>query len=401
MLILTLGCSKSGDIPDTNIEQPKDEEVEIIAEPIIATYLTIKTGCLLNYGNQGNWIIVYDESGNLIDYKAFQENEIITFESDETETHEKYSVTFLTINEFLGSVWNRLNTSTEVLMGSTLDYSCIEENNASIPIIGNFNVTIKNVPDDLTVTSINASNGENVGFSFSESSSNGLMTYEADLNILEAKTDYVITIQDGNENAKYYELENYEIGEKISINYEDFNSYTDYIDINYPEHTSLRLLLHGINTNEAYSLSQAFSNGNSQGSLRLGNLNRFDTYKVLYEIQPNSKYAYRFKSTGEFPTEIITPIQPSITIADPSIQEFKFETSLSDFQSKTTLWKSNPNSDHTTTWNIDSSANYNPTISELPEEIIKKNPQLSLNNLEYSQTMFQLNFNEMITIFHN
>lgn len=399
LLILTLGCTKnSGDILETKAEQPKEEEVEVIAEPVIATYLTIKTGCHLNYGNQGNWIIVYDESGNLIDYKAFQENEIIAFESDETETHEKYSVTFLTINEFLGGIWNELNTSTEVLMGSTLDYSCIEENNASTSITGNFNLKIKNVPDDLTVTSINASNGENVGFAYSESSNNGLMTYEADLNILEVKTDYIITIQDGNENAKYYVLENYEIGEEISINYEDFNSYTDYTDINYPEHTSLRLLLHGSNTNEAYSLSQAFSNGNTQGSLRLGKLNRFDTYNLLYEIKINSEYVYTFFNTGEFPTEIITPEQPTVTISDSSIQEFKFETSITNYLNKTSSWYSGTTNENFTTWDVSSTRNYNPIIGNIPTEISTSHSNLEIEDLIYKQIKFDLNEDETIII---
>lgn len=399
MLILTLGCTKnSGDILETKAEQPKEEEVEVIAEPVIVTYLTIKTGCLLNYGNQGNWIIVYDESGNLIDYKAFQENEIIAFESDETETYEKYSVTFLTINEFLGGIWNRLNTSTEVLIGSTLDYSCIEENNASTSITRNFNLIIKNVPDDLTVTSINASNGENVGFAYSESSNNGLMTYEADLNILEVKTDYIITIQDGNKNAKYYVLENYEIGEKISINYEDFNSYTDYTDINYPEHTSLRLLLHGSNTNEVYSLSQAFSNGNTQGSLRLGKLNRFDTYNLLYEIKINSEYEYSFENIGEFPKEIITPLQPTIDILNSSIQEFKFETSISDYQIKTSSWYYGVSNENYTTWDISSTKAYNPVIGSIPTEITTLHSNLNIEDLIYKQTKFVLNDDETIIL---
>ncbi|WP_437369988.1 hypothetical protein [Maribacter litoralis] len=399
LLILTLGCTKnSGDILETKAEQPKEEEVEVIAEPVIVTYLTIKTGCLLNYGNQGNWIIVYDESGNLIDYKPFQENEIIAFDSDETETHEKYSVTFLAINEFLGSIWNRLNTSTEVSMGSTLDFSCIEENNASNFITGNFNLKIKNVPDDITVTSINASNGENVGFAYSESSNNGLMTYEADLNILEVKTDYIITIQDGNENAKFYVLENYEIGEEVSINYEDFNSYTDYTDIKYPEHTSLRLLLHGSNTNEVYSLSQAFSNGNTQGSLRLGKLNRFDTYNLLYEIKINSEYEYSFENIGEFPKEIITPLQPTITILNSSIQEFKFETSISDYQSKTSSWHYGVSNENYTTWDITSSKAYNPVIGYIPTEISTLHSNLDIEDLIYQQTKFVLNDDETIIL---
>lgn len=400
LFILMSGCSKnSGDTPDTEAEKPKKEEVEVIAEPIIVTYLTIKTGCLLNYGNQGNWIIIYDEIGNLIDYKTYQENQIITFESDKTEIHEKYSVTFLTINQFLGSIWNRLNTSTEVLNGSTLDYSCIKENNASNPITGNFNLTIKEVPDNLTVTSINASNGQNVSFAYSESSNNGLLTYEGDLNILELKTDYIISIQDGNEDAKYFVLENYEIGEEISLTYEDFVSYVNYTDINYPEHTSLRLLLYGSNNNdEGYSLSEAFSNGNSQGSLRLGKLERFDTYKVFYEIHPNSEYVYTFFNTGEFPTEIITPEQPTVTISDSSIQEFKFETSITNYLNKTSSWYYGTTNENYTTWDVSSSKDYNPIIGNIPAEISTSHSNLEIEDLIYKQIKFDLNEDETIII---
>ncbi len=394
-LLFTLSCTKN----ESANEEVMEKE-EVIEEPKISTFLTVKTGCNLSSGNLGNWIILNDENGNIIDFKPYQLDEILIFEALENVQPNKLTMTTLSVNEFMGNIWHQLNSIAEINKGESLDFSCPIEENVSNTILGTFNLTVNNVPDNPVIKGINASNGQSNTFAYSQSTSQGLTIYVSDLNIYEKKTDYIISIQDGNEDAKYFVLTEYNIDDVFTINYEDFSSYDSYLNIDYPIHSSLRLLMAGFNTDqdEVYNLNEAFSLGGLQGRLRVGQLSRFDSHKILFSISPNSEYEYEFQKSGELPDEIIIPEQPEISIENPSINNFSFNTSISNYINKKSSWVYSSGDGSTTTWDIQSSKDYSPIIGDLPEELLIEYPNLNIGELLYSKTKFNINSEEAILL---
>jgi hypothetical protein len=401
ILVFVFGCSKTETLQQSpNQEIIEEEKEESIKEPITSTYLTVKTGCKLSTGSSGNWIMLHDENGLIIDFKPYELNETITFQALESQQPNQFSITSLSVNEFLGNVWHRLNSIAEIKKGTFLDFSCTTEETISNPILGNFKLIINNVPDNPVVKGFNASNGHNNGIAYSESSNGGFITYEADLNIYQNKTEYLISVQDGNQNSKYYGLSDYNIDDEIVLNYLDFMTYDDYLNIDYPLHSQLRILNVGYNVDqkETYSLTQAFSQGASGGTLRVGQLNRFDSYEFLFGVSLNLEYEYQFQISGALPDALVIPEQPSIVIENSSVNSFQLSTNISNYINKKSSWIYSSDEGITTTWDIESSENYSPNIGDIPAELLMQYPDLNLENLLYTQTSFKLNEEETIIL---
>ncbi|MFK7968260.1 MAG: hypothetical protein AB8B68_03790 [Rickettsiaceae bacterium] len=400
LVFLTVSCSKKESIEEP-IDEETTEEEEVIEEPKNEVYFTIKTGCNLVLGSFDFWVILHQENGELIEFKPFNYliNETIEFKALEDKKPDNFTVTIFSVSSERDDSGYSLFTTTQFKKGETLDYSCEGVNSSAIT--GTFNLTVNNIPNvNGMVTGFSAWNGESSGILTPGRAIEGnLISYFGDLDILESKRDYIISIQDGFQNSKHYVLSNYNAGDNINLNYADFYNYENYLNIDYPRNFGLSFNLKGLSSeqNETYTLNKIFSGPSSEGVLKAGQLSRFDSYNIQFNIKPSLKYEYRYRKNGQLPTNIVIPEQPLMSIEDASIKEFKFDINLSDYLNKTSSWSSF-NDGAISTWMIQSKENYSPIIGDLPEELLIKYPNLNFENLRYTQTTFKLNEEETIIL---
>jgi hypothetical protein len=397
ILILTVqSCSKTENAKDEVIE-----EEDIIEEPKLSAYFTLKTGCSLVLGSFDFWVILHSTNGELIDFKPFNYllTESLEFKALEDAKPDKFTVTILNISSESGNPEYSISSFTQFNKGEVLDYSC-EEIKTSTKT-GTFNLVVRNIPNiNGGITDFSAWNGEASGLLTPGLINEGsFVTYFGDLDVLESKKDYIISIRDGYGGSKYYVLSNYNSGDEIVLDYSDFSSFDKYLDINFPLNYRLSFNLEGLTseTNEVYALGAIFSTGGPEGILRAGQLDRFDSYRVRFTVKPTLEYEYQYKEFGQLPSEIVIPEKPSIIIENSSIKNFKFTTELSGYLHKTSFWTSFDGTAFRT-WSIQSKENYSPIIGDLPEELLGQYPNLNLEDLSYSQTNFQLNDEETIIL---
>lgn len=349
----------------------------------------------------GSWIIVHGEDGEVIDYKPYADGAILIFEALENEQPNKFTVTDFFVNEFLGVVWHRLESYTEVTEGAILDFSCSSEEPVSNTVIGEFSLTVNNVPNGVSLKEFVASNGQNGGYAYSTGTPNGAtFTFTSSLKIFEAQTDYLISVRDGDGGFKYYVLDNYVNGGSYIIDYSLFSAFDNLIAVDYPLHAKLRLSLTGYDESENsyYYLSNLTSSGDFGGSFQLGTYENFDQYRILYNISPYTNYEYEYSDFGALPSTLIIPDQPSFTITNESVFEFEFSTNLEDYLEKTSEWVFQ-DGNYTTSWRIGSVKDYSPKLGGFPPNLIEMYPNLNLQALEHNNIEFRLNEKERITIY--
>ncbi|QLG44464.1 hypothetical protein [Costertonia aggregata] len=380
-------------------------EEDVVEEQKLSTYFTFKTGCNLILGSFDFYVILHTEKGELIDFKPFNYliNESLEFKALENETPDDFTVTVFIIGSEGENPGYSLSSISQFKKGETLDYSC-EAGNLSAKT-GSFNLVVDNIPNvNGVVTGFSAWNGETSGLLAPGKAVQGnLVSYFGDFDILESKRDYIISVQDGNQNSKYYVLSNYNVGDSLKLDYSNFSNYDKYLEIDYPQHYGLSFSLIGSSSEpkESYALSSIFSTAGLEGVLRAGELNRFDSYDIKFSIKPTPKYEYRYRKVGELPDVVVIPEQPLMSIEDASITNFKFNINLTGYLLKTSYWTNlDGASIKTWTWSVQSKENHYPTIGELPDELLEQYPNLDLEDLRFTQTTFRLNDQETITLWN-
>lgn len=401
--LLFPSCSKNeAPAPDADSkDEPKESEGEV--------YFTIKTSCNSDTTTVGNWIIIHRENGELEDFKPYDPGDTLVFEAPENEQPNTFSFSTLVVSEYMGDISHNLNSTTEITKGTILDLSCsTQEETLSNPSMGDFDLTVNNVPFQPISFSFNVSNGFGVSHSdFSTENQNGFTSFTKQLSIQEKGNKYLISVFDGNNNFKYYSLENFQNKEDISIDYGQFNPFDSYLELDIPDNEKFLFLVRGYEDDQKtnYILSHILTPwifSNQLDFVRVGYLDRFEINSTFMFVKLNQEFEYMYSKFGTRPDAIVIPKQPSITIENESIHNFKFSSDITDYEEKTSIWvheSDGMDERFSTTWGVKSSQTYSPKIGNLPEELIQKYPKIHIQDLNYIKTDFRLNEEERITLY--
>lgn len=387
--LLLYGCS---DNSQDEIPQPAQEEL----------YFSYKAND--DTSESDDWIIIHNSNGELLDYRAFEKNDFLEFKTKSPLLTDKISVSVFSVYESYGKKNHFIKTTTAVDKGIVWDF---EQEPIIEPItsssIGSFDFKLTNFPK---TELLNISNkGGDINGSLSGVGAGGSWTYSGSDFTLYENNDYLFTIAQGTSDSKYYYAENLNDGDVITVEYNQFIPFDSYLSINLPPDSSYFLLLLGFEDDQNYTLGDGYvlskifpfdNNSINQNPLRVGYLNNLDRYITTFDVYLEG-YTYNYKKYGAKPNEIVIPEDPTFSIGDNSLENFRFSTSL-DFNQYTSIW-SNNTEEVSSNWYVESGSNSYHKIGKIPEELVQKYPDFNINSLEYNKTHLTLSPEESITFY--
>jgi len=347
--------------------------------------------------NSDNWIIVHNDRGELIDFKTYENGDVLEIEAVSTLVTDK-----ITITDYINTIENgndRYNfvTFTEISKGSIWNFKPFEElqNNEEVrgEETGSFDVTISNVP---LSANCNISHGfGSVGGSGSSIGS----TITKSVSLYENVSEYLITFTETSGISKQLLIGPGIDGTNINFDYSQFKNFDSYVDVNFQQNVPY------FSSVFAFYLNREFSNGggfhlnltfpfDSSLPIRLGYLNRFDKYFTQLNFN-DSNYYYSYKNYGEKPEEINVPENINLSISNSSIKDFEFSTPLS-FNRINSTWQVSEGTINEdliqTNWTIIAENAEKHLIGDIPDELLARYPKINLDDLTYSSTSLFLNF---------
>ena len=406
---ILINCSKetsSPNEPEAEVSEPTPEPMpeELVQE----VYFTFNVDdSIPTDESQDDWIILNDNEGALLDYRAFEKGEQLIFEKRSDSIPDTFSVTllkvqFITADPCNGDVWHSIETFPEIEKGSvwTFSESGIPDNDLPDEL-GEFKLTVTDIPgtDGFRLFKSSFVSFQRHEFfsggTVSPDNTNNTMRLELDEISLFENTRYLVSIMDEGLNLNFKFFENPILGEDVNLNYGEFEQYDTYAFLpSFPPNlgNSFKLLgqTRGMNrSNDRGYLLQQIKNTDIENPLPMGFLDEFDYFKTYFSISfENFNYVYnRF---GLKP-EITIPGEPILLISNAQIPNFDMGTDF-DYIRKVNRWRkgSDTGTCSYTAWGIHSNKINYPKNLIMPEYVIDLYDLLELNDLELSNSTFYL-----------
>lgn len=415
-----INCSKdeTSTSDSDSQEGPKQEsETEI--------YFTLNTESPPNLTEESDdWVILHDVNGNLLGYSAYETGDKLEFEAPINVLTPTIAVTYLNYRTTNGNQYFEISTTVALNKGSMVNIGPNPPpTNTDYTKTGEFNLFIEDIPDpfrNASPTKVELSSGRGrLGFSSGGTGlPNGTLELNLQIESYQGFDDYLISILDGNNHLKYFYLNNPEV-QNLSANYmTDFLDFEKEIGIPLPPHTRFNLNIAGFKEDQDFSqyggywLHDVISVVNRDvvtNPLKIGYLNMFEKYRTLFNISMDG-YNYSLSNYGQALDTLVIPEKPVMNVVDRSLNAFSFDIDL-DFINALHKWDYQEGSSGDgnyiqTRWSLTAPKDFDPAIAELPEEILKKYPDINIEMIEYRSSSFNLPMenpeflsNQRITIF--
>ncbi|MBC6997429.1 hypothetical protein [Cytophaga sp. FL35] len=403
-LLVLINCQKSS--VDESAETPKENEpIEEIARE---TYFSYSSSPPLNPDQEiENWIITHNAKGEILNFKKFIQGDSFSLETSSDSLTPKISATYLTIEKVNNMEIFNLSTFTDLQKGHFEDRINKWQPTEIPPQTSEFEVTIKNLPitEDygLNPVKISSEIGRLGGSSSSKVYSNGLReTNFLDVPKYEGLDSYFISVIDDFNILKFCQIDN-PSGENIELDYNTHFSEPDKdISLPLPPHENFLLNIAGFKANQDFGefsegalfidiISQVNTNV-STNPLRAGYSDNFEKFRTQFRID-FIDYSYGIFKYGDALESIEIMEKPKLTILDDSIYNFKWEIDISTFIKSVHFWKlpSITLTDGTTiigNWTITNPQETTVIQGKIPQEILEKYPNLSIEELKYTRSSF-------------
>ncbi len=406
IFLVYVGCtSGTSDSIDSEIEEPigehsipKDDE-----SSVYFTYYANETTT-----DSDNWIIIHDQSGNLLDFSSYEQGETLIFEQLNSNLEKVVSLNVtksshfssnIDLNNFYtyvniqkGAVWNLASTEE-----SGINYSFSEVSNPiKKPSLINEktiqnNITVSNIPGIKKYNITSPSTGViSADFNKNESSTLSLLDIT-----LETDITYIIYVGDLQGNQKYLFFGGEESNPNLEFDYNDFLEFDNLIETNLPSNSYLFTVSRGYQNATAlgrgYEMTVELDFGQPVLS-QLGYISGFESYSTNFQITLDD-YSYGYLDVGQIPTQIVIRDRPMFSVTNPSLNEFKFETNQ-EYKWSESLWEYSNRPENitysVTRWSILNAKGLYSTIGSLPEEIVNKYPSLEIQKLSYNKTVLNI-----------
>lgn len=417
-LVIFANCDE---IEETN-QIDKEEELPPKSElPKKITYLSYKPNSFIETSESDNWLVIHNQNGQLLDYRAYEKEDVLVFTALDTAliTTESLVITTLTVSQNNNSTFHNLESYTDIPVGFNwsfgkqiafeADYMANfkeddRKKNITTTVSSRtqtFSISVKNIPG-IKKYSIYGGQGVVTG------NFNSINTDELLLENIELLPDqeYIFFIGDSEEGQKYIFFEPDEGTKQLALDYNDFQNFEVLLETQLPENSYLFSVSRGfINTGEFQNNFEMVVelDFNSPDISQIGYIPGFDHYTTVFHITLNNGYAYRYYEKSKKPLEQINILEkPDFTVNNGSVHDFSFDTDMS-FIRTSSNWKFEENfSDDSyvyTGWRVNTTNKTANKIGELPEEIVEKYSSLFLDKMVLNSTSLEIrgrNYNNLL-----
>ncbi len=403
------GCSNE---PDIQQEVPENNgliEDSVNQELLNEVYFTF------NIDNKNldseSWIILYDETGNLLDYKSYNAKDFLEFKKRSDSIPKSITVTLFSTTQSSPSQY-AFSSISQVEIGTKWNI-IVSEVNTEItdpeisPVIGEFELEVSEAkgPDyykQNLLTNIKGYGANNTGYTIFHDE-NGLSTYNYNpISIKENENNYLYSKLDYDLNLKYYWFENVQPNDKFNVKHSDFSDYDSYLDLPFVENQYFSLNILAFENDDVlkqkypnytgYILLDIDSNTYSQsGPVNPGYLDIFKWYRTeIHMYRGIDQPSFHYLNYSDKP-EISIP-ESDFNVTNRSLSNLTFSTNISYVRNES-LFTTNFNGvDPITYWRVYSGEDQYPKIGTVPQELLDLYPEIDLDNLEYSYTNLYLDF---------
>ncbi len=366
----------------------KKDEDPVAAGPLL-TYKVPATPVL----DDGYWIFIADEDGNIIDTRNYKSGDAVELKSSKTLSVKKINVTLMRYQKN-GPQENWAFTSyLGVPIGQTWEPDKLDNLYRSTDIFGSATVKVLNYPASVPL-------GELVLFSQNErgiTSGTGSMsptnnTFNANMS---GSPAHLYFIANKSTIPSYVDLPAVTQGSTFNIDYNtDLKTVDNVLTFNFPGGTNGGTI-YGVKKTpiaDMYphyipGLLHSFVQNQTSNTLKLGYNNGADTYKTtVYTSAPGQGTRTYFK-IGTPPPSTFPSVPNTVTVIDDSYKKFSF-SSTGTYQMRTTRWYNfaNLTTGAVTEWVVYSDPDSHQTVTALPAEIVAKYPTMDLSLMKYQTT---------------
>lgn len=398
LCLLFPGCSK--DTTQNEIPEPD--------KPVSDIYFTFLSNLPSGEANIGQWVVVHDSNGQLMDYKSYETGQKLEFGSKDPVTEDLWITRINAQHSDTGESYSIVTTA-GVDKGSEIVLNPIPSSGDYFKAAytgTEFEVHVTGIPAFPAMT---ATNGlfQVVGSASISSPGNPPVseaTYE--LGLYEAQPEYFLTILDGNNILKYLNF-TYE-GSNIDVDYSNFTNYDAQYHVNLPEEQDFFLIeVAGFAANAPFdmyrgAILQSFYDYHlpdpSDHPVAYGYLDIFPKYRTVLVVQWEDR-SYSRVEYGARVEHMEVP-DPVFTVLDASRADFRFETDA-NYSTAQHRWNAIEGSSaegdlYTANWYVETPPGIEIMVLPLPEEILTALPQLEVDGLEYYSTTLKFPVNQTL-----
>jgi hypothetical protein len=360
-----LGCD------DDDAKNPEPGKLFTLA--VDADYTDLGDGAV----RLGNWVLIHDLEGHLVDSKKYVAGDVIEFDRNPSTPSDSFSVTLCKVYEYDQKLFFHAHSYANEKAGERWDLKPLSWTPGQSTPLGDATFNFEH-PGNGTSATVSAIS--NKGYSYTPV--NGATNINYTFSLYDEINDFLISSYTPEGVPKYKFLENVQAG-TYSYELSDLSDFDEVKTYNIPASMGTLLFVVGSNDGDAYGrgfLTNVFHKiGSETSSLKIGRLNRLTKYQLYLRIGSN-EHEYGYSSYGSLPESLAFPVSLQVVISNSDFDHFTFSTNEKYLRSNI-LWYQETG-DFRATWEVfeDGTGFTNP--HELPTEILELIPKFDMNALE-------------------
>lgn len=347
------------------------------------TLLTLNTNQFSGTSATEDYVIIHDENGELLEYKAFEKGQSLTIQTDKKVPGSTITLSFLTYQVEEENKYYYGNTYFGVPKGEMIYLNVISP--PDLAIAGQFTITGMNFSGmDQFFISNRFGNGCSGASGQDPQFTCGLRS---------GASNILFHFSNVSGDIKYKMFQNVQPGDAITTSLSEFNDFDQTVTFKFPLSSSVSTYVTGREVSQTYSDHGYLMNyhyaGDSHSTIKIGYLNSLEKYVTNLRIGFGG-YSLSYFNRGSIPDANINwPEEADYSISSNKFTSFTAVASR-DFDVRTSHYSyqsalETPYS--RIQWNVHSPV-ATQIFGALPEEIIADHPELVVDNLQHSQSGF-------------
>jgi hypothetical protein len=350
-----------------------------------------------NVGNGAvNWLIIHNADGKVIAAQKFTPGDGVVASSNATKEGDFINVTLMQYNvgPGLGGYNYSLTSYLNIPLHETWTTQPAPAQNGTY--LGTFNVTSTGFP---LASRINISNVYGV---YTLLTFDGSFTSQMDQSPVFSNTkNYFFSCSYPQGNLSYKFLPNVQAGDNYTIGPADLQPAESSIQVPLTQMNNYTLVVMGVTASESlltsgYIVHNDYGESPLPASVSIWFPDLFTSFRTTLGMT-NGNGTYYFQSVGPKPsTNIVAPTSQVYKISNRTIQNFQY-VGNEDFQQRTSVWEyhdkqqgTNPELPVDIVWAVHSPPGVPQKILELPSSFNTSYPDLKLESLIHTGTVFGL-----------
>ena len=398
LCLLFPGCSREA----TQNEIPEPEQF------VSEVYFTFLSNVPSGEATIGQWVVVHDSNGQLLDFKSFETGQKLEFVSEYPVTEYLWITRIGAVQYDTGKSYS-LQTTAGVTKGSEIVLNATPSPGDYFEAASagtEFQVHVTGIPGYPYMTANNTRFEVGGGGSVSSPGNPPVSEATWDLNFYEGLPEYYLTILDGNNMLKYLDF-TYE-GSNIDVDYSEFSNYDSQYGVTLPETQDFFLIdVTGFAENAPFhtfngAVLQRFYNFEFPDPpaqpLAYGYLDVFPKYRTVLTVQWEDRSYTRLEYGAR--VEHMEVPDPAFTVLDASRGGIRFQTDA-NYSTARHRWNSIEGTaagedQYITNWYIETPPGTEVIDLPLPEDILTAEPQLDVDGLNYYSTTLNFPVNQTL-----